>query len=52
MPDFLLPVVAAGLVIIAAFDVYRKRDHEKPKRKRKHDARNETPGSKSSEPMS
>ena len=52
MPDFLLPVVVAGLVIIAAFDVNRKRDHEKPKRKRKQGARNETPGSKSSEPMS
>lgn len=34
MTGFLLPALMAGLIVIATIDIYRSRDHDKPKRKR------------------
>ena len=34
MIGFLLPALMAGLIVIATIDIYRSRDHDKPKRKR------------------
>lgn len=37
MIGFLLPALAAGLIVYAAVDIYRNRDHDPRKSKRKND---------------
>lgn len=37
MTGFLLPALAAGLIIYAAIDIYRKREDDPRKSKRKND---------------
>ena len=47
VPGFILPLLAAGLIIAAALDLYRQRDSRKSKRKHAahgDDARRGQPG--------